>query len=812
MKNIRRINIYKNTVDTITVFDSELTRWFDAKGIDIEKNLIKINSIVPSGKDSDVIADDISIEMQHYAACGFELDNVTYRPFMAAASDVRKGTSTWVSEQVYADLFKWAMCGLNKEAVDGKIAINKFMAYIGLLASASHPFEEIFGRKINVRRVAVIKDGEVSVDGVMDVVNNSVEHNVNRTCVINAFDGFAAIRSELTNGESCTLRGPWVKAFAQAVKWNSLSAFGLRNGCKTFTDFWGNEVSLKDVDVILTASCFKAVKLFSSWKQYCDAFEALEHCICVCVREHAPKEKGMPYQQGQTLLGSEQDAADFAAFAASTVEKYSNASEAASLLPKGFRSVAKVYPAIMKEAYTSRVLQEKYTSKRVAMLGGRTPELGFNAFIAPDVVAFAQHLFDLNATGSLKAGECACSNCAFGDVDITRNPHFDNAHVIMNNVGLMDMVPAKSPTMFINVLDLTTIQLRADYDGDHVWYSQNEMLLALVKKTINEIGASAVDWDVASAPKSKINKSTIAGFVSHLLKGSEIGIYADALTKMWANGYDRDTCNWLTYAGNVLIDAAKHASTKVQKPANVKALDNMPLPMFARYAKADIEHPATSSYWDEEVAKNVYVDGKKTVVSHPRTAYTGSFMDMYSRKVNETVSETLTVKGLDDVVFDPHMLLVNPLRKFGKLAGLSRKGKKFDVDTQTYTDSGVFQQIAFRHAAEWKKLLKVDEDITMNRIEWEHAKQEETKRELIAWARAQYPEVKVDDEAIWTAVYDIVTRNVFSVTPNNASIAYDDCIKREYWIVFGDKAAQVVADKIGEAVLDSFDEEWEDVE
>lgn len=814
MKNIKRINLGTGTVDTISIFDSELTRWFDERGLSVEDNFVEINALVPPCKDADLISAQVGVDLQHYAAAGFEYNGKKYVFFDVAASGSRKATSMWVEESVYPELFRWCMCGLKKEDVNEKIAVNKFLAYIGLLASASKRFEDVFGTRIDPRRIGVIKDDEINVSGVMDLVSPSgVDHDAFRRCTINTFDGFAIVNAELTNGESFTGRAPWDKFFAQAVYWNNLKRFGLRNGKSSFVDYWGNTRSLDDVDLVLTESCFKAAKLYSSFEQYCKAFEELGHSICVCIREHSPKLKGMPYQQGQTLLGDEQDADEFAAYAAGTLLKYESSVEAANLLPKGQKQVATMYPALLHEAHTARNAQAKYTSKRNEVLGGRMPEKGYVAFIAPDVVAFAQHLFGLPIVGSLKAGECACSNCTKGYVDITRNPHFDNAHCVLNNVGTMGLIPKKSPTLFVNIFDLTTVQLRADYDGDHVFYSQDSALLKLVAKTIAAIGPSAVDWDVEKAKKSRITRSELASFVSKLLKGSEIGIYADALTKMWAHGYNRDVCDWLTWAGNVLIDAAKHAAVKVDKPDSVKMLDYMPLPSFCRYAKADAQHPAESKYWDETVSKTIWVDGKKTIVTHPRTAYTGSFLDMYSKKVGEMTPAHLQVKDIDDMAFDPEMLLVNPKRPNGRLAGLSRKARKYNEDTGTYEDGGIFQQIAFRHAAEWKKLVKTvdEENINLTHIEWEKAKVAEAKREMLEWAHAQYPDVEVDDETLWTAIYDIVTRNVFSVI--NSTVAYDDCIKRTYWAVFGEKAAMVVADKLeadGEVVLASFNEDEED--
>lgn len=785
MKNIIRVNLVNNTTEEIAIFDSEITRWFDERGYDVSRNLIKIKAEVPSGKNESEETDRINCELTHYANCGFKfpvahnMGGITYVPLFAAASDVRKATSTWINKEVAEDFWKWAMCGLTLQDISGKIAINKYMAYIGLLASASKRFEEAFGKKIDIRRVAVVKDRYVKVKGHVDFVKGvNVEHNVERELEINAFDGFAIIREELTDGESCSLRpGPWGKAFAQATNFKGLPA--------KFVDFWGREVNTSDVDIIMFESCFKAAKLYKSWEQYCDNFETLGHNVCVCVREHKPELKGMPYQQAQTLLGNDEDVALFAEHSVETVSKYQKIENAVNLLSKWQKAAAKIYNPLLKESHTAQSIQDKYTSKKTDMLGGRIPELGYNAFIAPDMVAAIQGIYGLEITGVLKAGECYCSNCKSGSVDITRNPHLDNAHVVLNNVNRMPFVSKKSPTMFINIWDLTTIQLRCDYDGDHVWYTQNPIVLDLVRRTYDQINNLPVDWVAPSAPKSVVNKATITTYIASLTKGSEIGLYADALTKMWANSYDRDICAWLTYAGNVLIDAAKHGGVKVERPENVKENDKNSLPEFCRFAKADKDHPADSAYWN---AKRISQSGKTLP---PRTAYSDSFEDKFSRKINETVPDVLTVEGLDELVFDSSYMLINPKRKLGRLSGLVTKPRSVCEDG-TWEDGGVFFQIAFRHAEEWKKLVNF-EAFQCEHEKWEEAKAEEARKEMIQYVRDQYADNETissfSDEKILDAVYDIVCRRIFNIKMTEG---LETVVKNAFWRIFGEKCYNVL--------------------
>lgn len=793
MKIINKLNLFENKMEEISMFSSALTRKLDSMGIEAKDAIIKICAECPKNDEAEAIVKNTLTEM---VATGYMLNGIIYDPFMAGASDARKATASWVNRDIIPELGKWAMCGLQTKNM--KLAINKYMAYIGLLSSASKPFADVFGKKIDIRRVAVIKDGFVTVNSKVDLTTmTSVTAGADRSCEINAFDGYGIIRSDLTAGESLTLRGPWLKAFVQATNWSNLFGFGVQNGKKSFIDFWGNEKQLKDIDIILTESCFKTISQYESWEQYCNAFEELGHEICVCVREHTPKLKGMPYQQGQTLMGTEDDAISFMQHAKKSVYEYHDAKGASNLLRGYHKQAARMYPALFNEGFTKRCVQEMYTTKRNDMLGGRIPMLGFNAFLAPDPVAFAQHLYGLPITGYLKAGECCCSNAEIGFVDVTRNPHLDNAHVVLNNAKSMPL--AEGPTMFINIFDMTTIRLRADYDGDHVWYSQDGHLLDLVNRTYEKIKNLPIDWDVDKAPKCAITKSAIAGFITNLIHGSEIGLYADAMTKMWNTEYNRDVCDWLCYAGNVLIDAAKHASVVIKKPEAVNDLNKVSLPLFTMYAKADADHPANTKYWLENRVT------KTGVVLPPRCKYQGSFLDMYSKAVKENIPEELKVEGVENEIFSASAMMIDAHRKIGRFSGLSKKGI-YDPETNSFKECGLFQDIAFRHSTEWNKLVG-DTSFFANRREWEEETGKAARKEIIDWAHAQYPEVEVSDERLDDACYDIIVRHIFNT---KMSDGMDTVIKQAFWRIYGDKAVKVLRQNLNTSIPDFDSDEFED--
>lgn len=811
VNKIKKLNLVNNTVEEIAAFSSEITRKIESMGHEVGDVFMKICSNVPKGNRDETEQMEAMAQMLLANICDKGYidkminDRIVYDPFMAGSSDIRKATFALIDRRILPEMGKWALCGLKTS--DITIAINKYMAYLGLLASASKPFEEVFGRKIDVRRIVVIPDGFVEVIGEANVVgeDGKIHYEAKRIVKINAFDGFGIMRDMLTKYESCTIRGPWIKAFVQASSWWELKKFCKEHGipCR-FKDLWGTEWNLDDCDIILTESCFKAASLYKRWDVYTNAFQEMGHRICVCVREHKPKLKGMPYQQGQTLLGTAEDAEYFAKHSKLTMVKYEEASEAANLLRGDHKAACKIYPALLNEGHTQMCLQEKWTSKRNDMLGGRIPEMGYNSFIAPDMVAFMEHLFGLEIKGVLKPGECSCSAAMLGDVDVTRSPHLNDAHVVMKNVPTW-FAHKKTPTFFINIWDFTTLILRCDYDGDHVWWSQDEHLLDLIDRTHKALATIPVDWDVAKAPKGPVNKKTIAAFITNLLHGSEIGIYADTLTKMWNNGYDQEVCDWLTYAGNVLIDAAKHASVKIVKPDAVKQIGKECLPLFAMYAKADADRPIGAMHWLGGKLEQKNPDGSVQVIDIPaKVKYTGSFLDMFSKTVDEIVPEHLSVKGMDKAIFNPAELMINEHRKL--IPGLCKKGK-YNKETGVYDDAGIVQQLAFRHSSEWTSLFTTTE-AKMHRREWEEACRKQALAELVAYTREVYKDYDLSaftDRQIIDAIYDNVVRTVFCT---KMSDGMRTVMMQFFWRVFGGKAVEVLKGKFGEPDTDfDFDDD-----
>ena len=166
MKYLEKINVVDDKLETISMFSNAFERKLDSMGIDVADAIVKVCAECPK---IDEIEAMVKATKANYVVDGLIHKDKFFDVFAAGSSDIRKATDLWLRHDLLPIMGKWCMCGL--ETKNMKLAINKYMAYIGLLFSASKPFTDVFGKKIDIRRVAIIKDAEVIVNAVADLVD-----------------------------------------------------------------------------------------------------------------------------------------------------------------------------------------------------------------------------------------------------------------------------------------------------------------------------------------------------------------------------------------------------------------------------------------------------------------------------------------------------------------------------------------------------------------------------------------------------------------------------------------------------------------
>jgi hypothetical protein len=330
------------------------------------------------------------------------------------------------------------------------------------------------------------------------------------------------------------------------------------------------------------------------------------------------------------------------------------------------------------------------------------------------------------------------------------------------------------PTVYFNLYDLTTIRLRADYDGDHVFWSQDHDLINLVRKSANILGHRPIDWNAPEGNKTKISNAVLAEMLKMRTKASQIGIYADNLTKVWGNANDwlregrintekyRKMIAYLTWAGNVLIDAAKHGSANVEMPKWMKdILKEAQFPSFIEYAKANDSRPVGSDVWKEKCRK------------------TDSFLDMYTEFVEKNVSGKLEVEDTEDMIFNVNVLMNDPLCKV--IPGLLGTGT-CNKRTGKFEGEGLFASIAFRAAKDREDVEDSDNKETLIEA-LNNVRYAEAYIELEKYA-AQNGRTMID-------VCDNVTRWIFKTESIQNNVKLAKVLYDMYFGVFGNMLADI---------------------
>lgn len=801
------------------------------RGGDPENHFIIVDSAIPEHDKNRAIRLDILNETLEKGINVPDFVTTKTRHFellTASASMLRKSGFIMASPSVIGDIWDRAFAGFSP--VGRKVAPNKVLAYCGLQLSASRSLQEVYGFDFDIRKVVIVPEGTLEIKCQADVVSKDgarVDLDVERILRLAFDDGQSVYDAALHKGKtapSFSYRAD-VGAFkGLAVPVRDLQGWFRENGITQIKDIWGNWHPVAGIQLICSRTCFKQASWTDSWSAFCDAFEQRNGHFRVCVEEHPAKLSRVSYQFLQTLVAADDNGiAYLAGRAKKALDKYKDPANACTLLGDASK-VASRYPAFLQHVWAQRVVQKAYTNRRQNALGGSVPATGSYAFAACDPIAFLQNACGLEVTGCLQASEVCCFEAADGHkADVCRSPQLDHSHVILTNrTSDVSKHIVHNSTMYFNVWDETTIRLRMDYDGDHVWWTQNKVIINLVEQTNSLLQMRVTDWDAPEADKPVFTFNMAKDMLYKNTQGSQIGIYADNSTRVWSRypeiidrfGLDgfRTVVAWLTWAGNVLIDAAKHGSVKVDAPAIVENCINdsfdvevwcgsdcvecrrfdlyedalpayealkkvhrkgyryalrknrAPLPAFCEYAKADEDCHVGSNYWRNHCAMSNGVG------------------DRYMTTVAAAVDEELVINNLNDAPFDWRDLVFDPSRKV-TIKMLWSKGKR-DAVTGKTVDQGLFQQIVALRAQD---INEMDLDPAVKSV-WLADRSEVARQQIRAYAE-QYGETL-------EAAYDIIARQMFQTNWSNTDENREkwcDAMFRTFFSIFGDEVLKALA-------------------
>ena len=369
---------------------------------------------------------------------------------------------------------------------------------------------------------------------------------------------------------SFIFRMPFAKGLSSEI---DFERYCFEHDCPEITDIWGHKHDVTQLDMVLTASAWKAEKFFSSYGDYRDFEEYLYQCekyghslVVTRWNEQAETEKIYTRANYQILQDLLLDKDDFLKLA-----EYSK--EWGRMVAEGFTDTVfpftgltyrisddgKVVSPGTSDPYLKALLKnpvaigDPHIKKYVQSLAekylnefccGKLWLRGAFKFIVPDPIGLLQFMTGQEPAGSLKAGEMFSQNIVdgyfTGDCILERNPHIARSeHCVLTAVGgrekeLIDYCGHLLNAVIINAWDVTLPRLSgADADGDIAFVLQgkdNPLFLKGIDRTLPTV--INID-EKATAKAEKINSAALIHDFN-FASDNRIGEYSNCATK-WYN-------------------------------------------------------------------------------------------------------------------------------------------------------------------------------------------------------------------------------------------------------------------------------------
>lgn len=783
-------------VTTVPFPSTELLRYLDSIGVASDTLMVVDHSFDKEARENGELQQMLNADVEN----GVMINGLRYEPLMAGASQMREAKSLWCNHEFALQIRKWFCLNVNTR----KLSANKSAKYAALTMSSSMPWGEAFPdnglyglyKQIDIDRVAVFKDVDNEVYGEFDrVFPDKVERNTPMSVEAKFTDGMSLYivdDSHLTPNqrqrviermEAFTFRAPWFKGLAVPVLKSELCKWFLDHDKSMLVkDFWGNTVNLRDLQLISFGTTFKAAKAVASWESFKAAFKQYKREFSVCVMAHSRK-LDIPYQQMQTVEFTSDEIRAIVDRHTEMMNEYTKPENAPKLLSGSMGKVVALVPELMNFWFIRQQMQTAYANKRRKVLGGRYMLASYNPFAAPDPVAVLEHLSGMTVSGQIAPKKVFCRLFGEKRIDVTRCPHLDHAHAVRDNIRVKAYDGLYlGHTCFFAIGDATMPLLQMDYDGDHVNVTDDKLVVEAARRTSADIYHNRpLTYPAMDAVGNQNDPKLFKRMIPNI-KSAPIGLYANALTKIWAGkepdskGFDkiRDDVDFLTRRANTCIDAATHGDDKSSGRAEelTKKLAKTPMPMFHRYAKGKLDKNGI------DVIPQNGEDGYKY--------YETSALDSMCRELENRLSAVLRVSGYDgsmqaSMTKEQISVMLVHTAKVNRITDLIR-----DPDNKrTDDEGGLFNRIAKRRVEEWGKLNA--NNALEHVAEFDSGIASMAIQEIEAHA-AKYG-YTLDD------AYNCIVCALFiwhTYKPEENGQRFLPQLLRTFWVIFGEKALDTV--------------------
>ena len=229
---------------------------------------------------SDIVSVETQVKAQYrkLAKNGFYVNKTHFIRFSASAGQIRHNTVLFINSEIYEDIYKTLMCGLDKKITEINLA--KFSAYFSLATSSV--------MWVTKPRVCVIDDfftvlPKQKIDWIINTEDGKKSIEEREIDVeLNSADGQGLISPTMTQqwsedigldyvASSFVVRSIFVKGNLVPFDFHE---YAREHNIYTIRDHWGKEYYLDDIDVLLSMSQFKMGKYYDSWQEYTEHADA----------------------------------------------------------------------------------------------------------------------------------------------------------------------------------------------------------------------------------------------------------------------------------------------------------------------------------------------------------------------------------------------------------------------------------------------------------------------------------------------------------------------------------------------------------
>ena len=454
----------------------------------------------------------IDKEKDYYRACkGFSINGIKYTRLLGTNGGIKNSTIVFVSERLSEELKRRVENGRNKNK---ELVTAKLEAYKALTCSASIPVSLPNG-------ILVVDDAETEfLSDVIYITDEEdgepvMEERKNQTIKMDASDGYGIMLPSLAKRWSQELGLDYMVSGVN-------TRFSFEKGMIFTFDFidfadkiakkyivkdaWGNDVDVRNVEIILTTSMVKLWDSYDSCDQYVTT--SVSNGYTFGVAKTCPKEleseRNLNYQFIQSYDLNDKDIDELIAPTMNEIKDVLHGDWRKTVL---FLKGSGINSENIKRAdndfiksimIDKRMLDDPFVQNSIyQLIRNRINEAkvgvlkvhGNYSIVSGDPYLLCQSIFGLEKTGLLKSGEiynkywvdCGADNLACYRAPMTCHNNIRLVHPIGNEQTRYWYRYMTTCTIF-NAWDTATAALNGcDFDGDLVMLTDNSVLVERLK-------------------------------------------------------------------------------------------------------------------------------------------------------------------------------------------------------------------------------------------------------------------------------------------------------------------------------------------